>query len=44
MKLRPYQDDVYNKTKQAFMQGAQGVCCVLPCRSRKILHNASNGC
>lgn len=35
MKLRPYQEDVYNKTRQSFIQGAQGVCCVLPCRSGK---------
>lgn len=35
MELRPYQEEVYNKTKYAFMQGAQGICCVLPCRSGK---------
>lgn len=32
--LRDYQEDVYNKIKVAFMNGAKGVCCVLPCRSR----------
>ena len=33
--LRNYQEDVYHRTRQAFREGAKGVCCVLPCRSGK---------
>lgn len=35
MKLRHYQEEVYNKTKDCFRQGSQGTVCVLPCRSGK---------
>ena len=33
--LRDYQQDIFNKTTDAFRNGAKGVCCVLPCRSGK---------
>lgn len=33
--LRDYQEDIYNKIKQCFREGAKGVCAVLPCRSGK---------
>lgn len=33
--LRDYQLNIYNKTKQAFIKGYNGVCDVLPCRSGK---------
>ena len=33
--LRDYQQDLYNKVKNAFRNGAKGVCCVLPCRAGK---------
>lgn len=33
--LRDYQQDLFDKTIQAFKCGANGVCCVLPCRSGK---------
>lgn len=35
IELRDYQQEVYNKTKQAFKNGSKGVCIVLPCRSGK---------
>lgn len=33
--LRDYQSDLYIKTREAFRNGSEGVCCVLPCRSGK---------
>ena len=33
--LRDYQQDIFDKTTDAFRNGAKGVCCVLPCRSGK---------
>ena len=33
--LRDYQQDIFNKSIQAFRDGAKGICCVLPCRSGK---------
>ena len=33
--LRDYQQDIFNKSIQAFKDGAKGICCVLPCRSGK---------
>lgn len=33
--LRDYQTDIFNKSTQAFLDGAKGICCVLPCRSGK---------
>jgi superfamily II DNA or RNA helicase len=33
--LRPYQQDIFDKSIQAFKDGAKGICCVLPCRSGK---------
>ena len=33
--LRPYQKDIFDKSIQAFKDGAKGICCVLPCRSGK---------
>lgn len=33
--LRDYQTDIFNKSTQAFLNGANGICCVLPCRSGK---------
>lgn len=33
--LRDYQQDIFDKTTQAFRSGAKGVCCTLPCRSGK---------
>lgn len=33
--LRDYQQDLYDKVKNAFRNGAKGVCCVLPCRAGK---------
>ena len=33
--LRPYQQDVFDKSIDAFRKGSKGVCCVLPCRSGK---------
>lgn len=33
--LRDYQQDLFDKTRQAFREGARGVLCVLPCRSGK---------
>ncbi len=35
VQLRPYQQDIYDKARNAFASGAKGVCCVLPCRSGK---------
>ena len=35
MQLRNYQQDIFDKSIQAFKDGAKGVCCVLPCRSGK---------
>ena len=40
--LRDYQQEVYNKTKQALMQGFKSPLVVLPCRSRKKLYNERN--
>ena len=33
--LRQYQQDIFDKSIQAFKDGAKGICCVLPCRSGK---------
>ena len=33
--LRPYQKDIFDKSIEAFKNGAKGICCVLPCRSGK---------
>ena len=33
--LRLYQKDIFDKSIQAFKDGAKGICCVLPCRSGK---------
>ena len=33
--LRDYQQDIFQKSIEAFKDGARGVCCVLPCRSGK---------
>lgn len=33
--LRDYQQDIFDKSSQAFIDGAKGICCVLPCRSGK---------
>ena len=35
MRLRDYQQDIFSKSSQAFIDGAKGICCVLPCRSGK---------
>lgn len=35
IKLRPYQQDIFEKSIVAFRNGSKGVCCVLPCRSGK---------
>ena len=35
MMLRDYQQDIFNKSIDAFRNGSKGVCCVLPCRSGK---------
>ena len=35
IQLRPYQQDIFDKSIQAFKDGAKGICCVLPCRSGK---------
>ena len=35
LKLRNYQQDIFNKATEAFKNGAKGICCVLPCRSGK---------
>ena len=35
IKLRQYQQDIFNKSIDAFKDGAKGICCVLPCRSGK---------
>ena len=35
IKLRDYQENVYNRIKEKFRQGSKGVCVVLPCRSGK---------
>ena len=35
IKLRDYQQYVYDKIKEEFRNGAKGVCAVLPCRSGK---------
>lgn len=35
IKLRDYQQYVYDKIKEKFRNGAKGVCAVLPCRSGK---------
>ena len=35
VQLRPYQQEIYDSAAIAFMSGAKGVCCVLPCRSGK---------
>lgn len=34
LELRDYQEDVYNKIKQAFKNGYKNPLAVLPCRSR----------
>jgi superfamily II DNA or RNA helicase len=33
--LRDYQQDIFDKSIEAFRDGAKGICCVLPCRSGK---------
>lgn len=33
--LRPYQQEIFDKATDAFRKGANGICCVLPCRSGK---------
>ena len=33
--LRDYQQTIFDKSIQAFKDGAKGICCVLPCRSGK---------
>ena len=33
--LREYQQDIFDKSIDAFRKGSKGVCCVLPCRSGK---------
>ena len=33
--LRDYQENIYTKIRKAFIEGAKGVCAVLPCRSGK---------
>ena len=33
--LRVYQQDIFDKSIDAFRNGSKGVCCVLPCRSGK---------
>ena len=33
--LRAYQQDIFQKSIEAFKNGARGICCVLPCRSGK---------
>ena len=33
--LRAYQQDIFQKSIEAFKHGARGICCVLPCRSGK---------
>ncbi len=35
LKLRDYQQDIFDKATEAFKNGAKGICCVLPCRSGK---------
>ena len=35
IKLRDYQERIYNDIKRAFINGSKGVCAVLPCRSGK---------
>ena len=40
--LRDYQQDVYDRTQNAFKQGYKSPLIVLPCRSRKILCNESH--
>lgn len=32
IQLRDYQQEIYNKIKQAFKDGSKGVVAVLPCR------------
>ena len=33
--LRDYQTDIFDKSSRAFLDGAKGICCCLPCRSGK---------
>ena len=33
--LRDYQQKIFDKSVEAFKNGAKGICCVLPCRSGK---------
>jgi superfamily II DNA or RNA helicase len=35
LELRDYQQSVFNDSTNAFLNGAKGICCVLPCRSGK---------
>lgn len=35
MELRDYQQSVFDDSTKAFLNGAKGICCVLPCRSGK---------
>ena len=35
MELRDYQQSVFDYSTKAFLNGAKGICCVLPCRSGK---------
>ena len=35
MELRGYQQSVFDNSTNAFLNGAKGICCVLPCRSGK---------
>ncbi len=32
VKLRDYQEKVYNEIRKKFKEGSKGVCAVLPCR------------
>lgn len=33
--LRDYQQDIFDKSIDAFRNGSKGICCILPCRSGK---------
>lgn len=35
LKLREYQQDIFDQSTESFKNGAKGICCVLPCRSGK---------
>lgn len=41
IELRDYQQDVYDRAREALREGYKSPLIVLPCRSRKVVYNES---